>query len=667
MALRLLQRLSRWDDFTDIDLPAIGACDFRLAVSYSHAARLTWHCIEPQHTAPIPGGCFIKFWDEGANDPHGAPFSETNPLFEGYVEVPEPSDQSIGVNYTAYDPTFRAGRMLKIFNKPWPFGDKFADPPEPPVRPANAVPQVYYNVRISNDPAWAQQVGGNGTLGQLIGGILDYTENALVWCDAAPGDGTEAGAERAYDQDDLDALTVIPQEKLDFSSESPFSAIQRCMRYDPRYRCVWEPGSRLWRFHNITTAPTKTITLNEGTASFVPMTLRLIPSAENCITAISIFGPPAPYTVDLRWDDPVDPYGPEGEWPDPEAEVVPYGGLVNFETFSTAGGMFLARFWRYWQIYEPSQRHGDRELPAAYAYQNAFNLPNATQQPIALLSWDRGATWQGWQADFDYQHGIIDFGIAPFYGPHFKRDGSSLIDGSTQKFFPPTSLRLIWAPYGAPLEVRRPETGYEGTAYTNLGLRYEDFQNDHALAVGKEFGQPVTTAERRAAFETYAQTILDQRKDVVWTGGAQIDGLDWDYCRLNKKVQILAQDGSGNPLTTGWETIEAYVTDVEYDLEEQTTSLTFSADKLALFGMEPALLREQLKIRPLQQMIEYQTRFLYDMLPLPNGRLVRQVVGVQTTPVFHYVDDPTAAQQQQYQRYQQAMAGASALSGGAGA
>ena len=36
---------------------------------------------------------------------------------------------------------------------------------------------------------------------------------------------------------------------------------------------------------------------------------------------------------------------------------------------------------------------------------------------------------------------------------------------------------------------------------------------------------PVTIPTRRAAFETYAQTILDQRKDVVWTGGAVLDGI----------------------------------------------------------------------------------------------------------------------------------------------
>ena len=663
MTIHMQQRLTRWDSFTTVDLQDIGAGDFVLSVSYSHAARLTWTCLEAQHTQPIPAGCFIRFWDDAATDPDGNAFSSSNPMFVGYVEMPEPSDQSIGVNYTAYDPTFRSTREVTIFSDAWPAG---TPPSTPPERPAGAVPRLVYNVRITADPDWSHQIGGDGTLGQIIAGILEFCYHPLVWADAAPGDGTIGGAVAPYDSGDLSALTAKPQEKLDFASESPYSAIQRLMRYDPRFRCVFDPASKLWRFHDITQAPTKTVVVNEGSSEHPPMTLSLRPSAENCITAITIFGPPAPFVHNLWWDDPVDAYAAGGVFAGfPRTDLTPLGTPDVYQEYSTAGGIFECRWWKQFQITDPAYRRGARELPVTYEYQQEDLIFSTTTVPILLVSYDHGATWQSWPVFFDELNGIIEFPTAPV---HQVTDdsGTSVIPASTQIRFAPNALRLIWAPYGEPLTVRKPATGYEGTAYTQMGLRYEDFQNDEALMVGREFGQPVTISERRTAFETYAQTILDQRKDVVWTGAAQLDGLDWDYIRLNKKLRILAKDGSGNFLTTGWEDVGAYNTDVEYNFEDQTTSLTFSADKLALFGIDSAMLKERLKIRPLQQMVEYQTQFLYAMLPLPNGRMVNQVVGVQTTPVFHYADNPSAVQQEQYNRYQQAMSGAGSISGGGG-
>lgn len=663
MTLHMQQRLTRWDSFTTVDLQDIGAGDFVLSVSYSHAARLTWTCLEAQHTQPIPAGCFIRFWDDSATDPDGDPFDENNPMFIGYVEMPEPAAESIGVNYTAYDPTFRATREVTIFNAAWPAG---TPPSVRPERPTGAVPRLVYNVRITADPDWSHQVGGDGTLGQVIAGVLEFTYHPLVWVDAAPGDGTIGGAVDPYDPADLAALTSTPQEKLDFASESPYSAIQRLMRYDPRFRCMFDPSTKLWRFRDITQAPTKTVIVNEGSSQFPPMTLSLRPSAENCITAITIFGPPAPFVQNLFWDDPVDAYAAGGVYAGyPRFDLTPLGSPTVYHEFSTAGGIFQTRFWKQFQITDPAYRRGARELPVTYEYQQNDQVFSSTSFPLLLVSYDHGATWQPWPTYFDELNGIVEFATPPVYQVT-NDSGMSVIPASTQIWFAPNALRLIWAPHGEPLTVRKPATGYEGTAYTQMGLRYEDFQNDEALMVGREFGQPVTIPERRAAFETYAQTILDQRKDVVWTGAAQLDGLDWDYIRLNRKLQILAKDGSGNFLTTAWDNVGAYVTDVEFDFEEQTTSLTFSADKLALFGIDSAMLKERLKIRPLQQMVEYQTQFLYAMLPLPSGQIVNQVVGVQTTPVFHYMDNPSAVQQQRYQQYQQAMAGAESMSGGGG-
>jgi hypothetical protein len=94
-------------------------------------------------------------------------------------------------------------------------------------------------------------------------------------------------------------------------------------------------------------------------------------------------------------------------------------------------------------------------------------------------------------------------------------------------------------------------------------------------------------------------------------------------------------------LTTGWESIAAAVTEVEYDFESGLTTLTFNNDQLELQGEDVAALKSRLKIKALEQIVEYQTRLLFALRPLPNGRIVNEVVGAETTPVFGYVDPDT--------------------------
>jgi len=619
-------------------LAAIGFGDPQFQMTDDAPWSATWTCLVPQHTAPIPWGAFVRIWDDAANDPSGTPFSESNPIFEGYVEAVTPGDDSIGVNYTAYAPTYRATKVCTIFSKAWPAGTV---PDEPPLPPEASVPRLVYNVRISNDPDWAHQVGGDGTLGQVIAGLLEYCYHSLVWCDAAPGDGVEGWEDNPpYVQAEMDALTVKCQEKLDFQSESVFSAIQRIRRYDPRLRLVWEPGTRLWHVRNLTTAPAKSIWLNRRDVAFPVLSMQLKPSTEQCVTAVSIYGPEQSETVDLRWDDPNGDGSPSTSsttLPPEDVELIPLGDPVVIQNYTTALGAKQARFWSAWQIADEDLRRGARELPTPYEYQVSPTMLRTTSYPLVLCSWDTGLTWTEWPAYYNTRTGIIRFPSVPVFGKTNEK-GESLVPASTQTLFVPNAMRVIWAPYEEPLQVRRPAVGFEGTAYTQAGIAIEDYHYDEALAVGYEDGQPVTTAERRAAFETYAQTLLDQRKNIAWTGGAQLDGLDWSYSRLHRRVRILAKDGDGNTLTTGWEGIEAYVTSVTYDLENQTTTLVFSGDRLALFGMDEGQLKQQLNIKALQQVADFQVSLIHAWRPLPSGKMVREVVGVQTTRQYHYVE-----------------------------
>jgi hypothetical protein len=155
----------------------------------------------------------------------------------------------------------------------------------------------------------------------------------------------------------------------------------------------------------------------------------------------------------------------------------------------------------------------------------------------------------------------------------------------------------------------------------------------------------VTTTARRAQFVKYGQTILDQSKNIVWTGGAELLFLDWTYLRLNRRVNFEAKNGSGGMTTTGWETIDAIVTDVEYDFAARRTRLTFSSDTLALFGIDPEQLKTELRIKALEQVATYETSLQFSTFVNYTGYQLQQISGVTTSQQFTYIDPETGAAQ----------------------
>jgi hypothetical protein len=606
-------------DWEDIDLAGLQAGGFKLSISYSHPAQLTWTVCAPQHTAPIPRLAFVRMWDPDFADPDDIDFSPTNPLFEGFVEDVKPGSSSNRVEYTAIDPTFRAAKVVTIMDAPYVAGP-------PPVPATDSIPRLVYNAKVDADPDYAVEVGHDGTVGQIIAGVLEYTDEALKALHAAPA------ASFAYDSDELDALTFEPQEKLVFESESPRSALDRLIRYEPRFRLLWQPGTRKWRCPNIITAPTVTLTLNSRTANYPVMSLEIQPSFENAATALKIYGPKRTDLEEFRWD-----LGGGSN------TLAPVGSPVVLETYIDSGGSHDVESYAVWQIVDAGKRRGGKLLPVEYAMQVSDYQIVPVRVPVLLCSWDGGTTWNGaFGVVMNYQTGTASFvaGLMP-YVKKTNAAGDGIIPGSTQKIFAPNAVRLIWAPFGEPLSIRVPESGFEGTAYTVAGLEYEAKEYDEALAVGYEYGIPVTTSTRLAKFAVLAQAKLDVRKDIAFPGGATLDGLDWSFCRLAKRVNFAGDDGSGGTTTTGWETINAVVTDVEYDFEEQITSLTFSSDWLALLGDDSARLKERLKIRALQQRALYHDTFTWMTWTNMMGKSLSQIVGLTTTETFEYYDAET--------------------------
>jgi hypothetical protein len=144
----------------------------------------------------------------------------------------------------------------------------------------------------------------------------------------------------------------------------------------------------------------------------------------------------------------------------------------------------------------------------------------------------------------------------------------------------------------------------------------------------------VTTAYRRAQFQALADSILFERKDIAWAGNIVLDGLQWDFAWLAKRINLTADDANGDPITTGWEDINAWLTDVEFDLDKGITTLTILSDQLANLGYDVQGHKERLKIKALEQVrrTSYSTIIerMADGLPF--------ITAVKETASFDYVD-----------------------------
>ena len=638
MALRMQSRTDRWGDFEEVDLAAMCAANFKLSLGYAHAAQLMWDMAAPNHTQPIPWLTFIRVWPEGASDRDAVAYGEDNPLFEGYVENVVPGD-STRVNYTAYDPTYRASKEVVVMSTKWDEADLVADPKLPPVRTTGGVPRLVSNVKIDSDDDWSQQVADDVTLGGIASGILQFVYPWLHWLDAAPGDGSDFDRTTPYDSAEMDAIDFKPQEKLVFESESPRSALSRIERYEPRRRLIYEPGTKLWRLRDITASPIKTLRLNDGSIPFPVGSLNLTPSLEHCVSAITIYGPPSNETIEALWvdDDFTDPIYPSGTY----ADLSIYGPDYVIETVS--GTDVIS--WNGWQLDEASLRRSSWNLPLdtdAWYRARLSEFAWATIKSVrAFATWDnvnwlaiRGA----WYDTFNGRFTLGGTGLSK------RVDSTTPYAVAGSQLAPPIAVRLVWAPYIEPIMVRIPATAdtYEGTAFTVAGRAVQQHVYDESVAVGKEYGVAVTIPSRVAQFEKYGRALLDQKKDIVWTGGAMLDGLDYSFAKLDTRCNIEAGDGNGSDVTTGWEDIEAFVTDVEFDFEALTTQITFSSDHLSLVGLDPSELKNRLGIRALKQSVAQNTYRIFS----PGGQNWRgdfyQVVSaIQTDTTFVYTDETT--------------------------
>lgn len=571
MALNMEQwNGSSWDT---VDIEAQKFTDFKLQVGYSHPTQLTFTAYQPHQDTPLDPYTPIRFWDDEGDDPGGTPFSDSNPTFLGHVEDVDPGEDGQTIRYTCLDPTARASNEIPIMSAAWSSST---------AEGSGTVPRLIFNSTIDNDDDWVFCRAFNQDVGEMMTAIFDDAVLPLRRVFAA------ASGDDAYTAADLANLDFEPQEKVVSTSEPIRSGIMRLLNdWEPEYRMLFYPGTQKWRFIDIRSATQTTRTLNDFTEDYPILQLRLERSLEGRYTAVKIYGPEALENLDITLGG---------------------GGLNDVSTtlplLDTYGAGGEVRGRDKWQIDDSDKRRIGRLLPTAvFAPSPEFRLgANAftqfstwTRSPVFLARYqtssagtDAWETVTGWT--YDPVNGIIDFKGRYVYRYNYNPDPGD------PNYENPVDVRFIYPSFIEPLSVREPDSSYEGTAFDDYDLQNELKIYDEMLAVGFLYGTPVTSATRKAKFDVLARNVLNSKKDVVYTGGMTLEGMDYAFQLLGRRVNIDGIDGDGGALTTGWESINAIVTDVEYDYEQQLTTVQFSTDQEELTARDPSQIKEALKV-----------------------------------------------------------------------
>lgn len=537
--------------WVEIDLAAERVVDLKLSIEYGSPARLRWSMVAPQQSVPFAINTPLALTDDSFA-------GLENPLFEGHLRDVAPAS-SQRLECLAEDATRWAAERVLVSSATSTF-------------PA-AVPRAVYNCDIENDDDHAFSLTVGATVGSIIETLLTVAAPDLVGLLAAPAIGLP------YEPLDLAPLDFIPQSKIVFEGEAPTGAIDHLLRLYPQCRWLLHPGTRQWRVKDVTLSPAITLTLNDFSAGERRvLSMRLDRSLVDRASAVRICGPPGLLGALATTEDG----SLEGDWTFTQELAFPVAG---------PGDPLSGNVARVWQVAEPSRRRMGRALPLEQQIP-AWNVELAGQSltyirartPTLAVTWDGERWYPARGTALDVQAGKV---IAPW--PLFRVD----VNGH---FVRPAHARFYFSYHDEPLSVRYPATGHEGSAYERFGIERELVLYDESLAIVHENYQSWTSAERLAEFAKLAQSIHSANKDVIHAGGCVLEGIDYEFLRLDRRVNLAAVDDAGADLTTGWEDINAIVTGVEYDFADQTTLLTFDGDRGSFAPRDTEELKRQLRL-----------------------------------------------------------------------
>lgn len=586
--------------WTLLDMSAQKIGNIKVKVSDSHPRELRFTIYQAQHLMPIAYDAAVVFTDLNYGG-LGAP------LFEGFVEEIRPTE-NFQIDYVARDATAKASSSLYIQSGP--------------STNTNRYPRAVWNVGEERDPDMPFSRREDVALSQIMDDILSDDVSSMRGDDflAAPPSPSTAAPFLASE---IAAFDYVPQEKIVFESETIGSGLDRVLAgLYPAYAMLFKPGSehRIWHWYDRTASEAITFTLNDFTGANPVIGMQLDRILDQRWTAVSIFGP------EKLTDTSVTVGG---------ATLAANWNAVDQTAFELNGEGTAGTddVFREWQVVDPAKQRVARSLAneAAIPFPGSFGLGLLrVRVPVLQATFDAGATWElVAPIDIDSINGIVraDQHVYKFIEDP-DNPGNQLIVG-------PDDVQFTFAYYDTPISVRYPVTPgtYEGDAYDDFGVERELRLYDEMLAVGYWFNRPVTTAERQEQYLKLATELHRGNSAPAYLGTVVLLGHDYRFADLNKRVNIAAIDGDGDPVVTGWDSIGAIVTDVEYDFSDYPgeTTLTFNGDMAEFVHQDPESAKQILGIRQLDLATQINTTMY------ASGQTIRYTVET----AFHQIDPRT--------------------------
>lgn len=630
MSLHVQKQLTRYpsaETWADLDLTEMCIHSFRYNASVSAPTRLSFVVESDSQTLPLNYDDFIRFWDDSAKLPDGTTDQdEDHPIFEGWIEEVTPGSGPTGVNIVAYDPTYRASRKSLVMSGPYePDGSNF------PVDSPASYPRAVWNCPTFQDPDYAFSLGQDWAVGKIYQNALDNALLALKHLNAATGSAAYSTSDTGTESAGVwtGNLTVKPEEKIVATAESPRSLLERLLsQHEPTFKLFWEPGTRLWRARKMPSLSAVTITVNDPSETVPVIASEIRRSREGRYSAVKIYGPQG-----VVWSNAI--WGGEGSTGNT---------LEPLDQYSIGSvGEPAQCYWKF-QITDPEfnaiGKRGPEPISVPMYYfgevlasgditTQLLTIPEDTWEPALIVTYPGGSRTVAMRW-IDYRAGIVAIasGQCLFL---FDSDATA-----PDRYILPTSVTLRYPNLTDPITVRSPSSGFSGTVYSVGGIEEEYKEYSESLAVDWRYGAPVTTETRLTRMQKYADSLLEERKDLVHSGAIRLHGADYRFAWLDKRVNVAAIDEAGDPLTTGWESIGAWVTDCEIDYEDMTTSVSLHTDQMELFGLDPEMLKLQLGIRAATD-----HRFFYDwhVFMYWNNSTKRQTIEGGVTVRDYYYDD----------------------------
>ena len=529
-------------DDVDLDLTTQRLTVEKITVAKSHPAEAVFTVMQAEYTLPINYYTFIQIVDYTYDD-------ITNPVFEGHVAEIEPA-ASNEIRYTCYDPCWRSAKEVYLFDAPYQSG---GDPA------TSGVPRVLWNAKIDTDDDAAFQRRTDATMSEIMSDIFTDTNPPLRLRKAAP----DSGFGPPYEASDVSGWDWKPQEKIVFESATIREALDQILQWYPKYMLVFEPGNqrRRWRFRDQTAGTSVTLQLNDPLQSYPVLTKALRRTLDRRMAAVKIYGPPNRVNADVSTSG---------------------GGLTQYAAATISTGQGDQSIGYAWQVSDSTKRRMARILPSAVT----LGAWIALREVSLFVTYDGSNYYIVPDCSLDILNGIVRAPTAVYKEPT-NPDAYKTV---------PTNVRLIYAYYDTPLTVRYPTSGFSGTANSVAGCQAILHRYDESLAIGYENGTPVSSSERTTQMTKLATSMQEAYRDLVYTGGFTLAGIDYSHLRLNERINVTSLNANGGALTTGMEAINAVLTDVEYDYVNQLTTLQINSDALEYLMHDPEQLKRWLKI-----------------------------------------------------------------------